>query len=111
MLKVHAPPDIYKSISSYAQAVEGSSSQRLPLETIGLTSVRTLARDFDVLARRVWSNIDAMLTVWLANARDLPRSSEIRQDYLDDHKMAVSVVQVAQPHSGWLIELDLIAVE
>lgn len=126
MLKVHTPSDIYAPIGPYAQAVEATSAQRLLFisGTMGLTPDGTLAGDFESQAHRVWSNIDATLaaasmgrhnlarlTVWLANASDWRRGAEIRQHYLGNHKVAMSVVQAGLVNPDWLIEIDAIAVE
>ena len=52
----------------------------------------------------------AKLTIWLANREDWRLGAEIRQRYLGDHKVAMSVVQAGLVDSSWLIEVDAIAV-
>ena len=125
MLKVHVPPDIFTPIGPYAQAIEASSVERLLFisGTMGLEPDGRLAGDFEAQATRVWSNIDATLktagmertdlaklTIWLANREDWRLGAEIRQRYLGDHKVAMSVVQAGLVDSSWLIEVDAIAV-
>ena len=107
MLKVHTPPDIFKPIGPYAQAIEATSVERLLFisGTMGLEPDGRLAGDFEAQATRVWSNIDATLkaagmertnlaklTIWLADREDWRLGAEIRQRYLGDHKVAMSVV-------------------
>jgi 2-iminobutanoate/2-iminopropanoate deaminase len=125
MLKVHTPPDIFKPIGPYAQAIEATSVERLLFisGTMGLEPDGSLAGDFEAQATRVWSNIDATLktagmertnlaklTVWLANRGDWRLGAEIRQRYLGDHKVTMSVVQAELVDPSWLIEVDAIAV-
>ncbi|RRH80394.1 RidA family protein [Variovorax beijingensis] len=125
MLKVHTPPDIFKPIGPYAQAIEATSVERLLFisGTMGLEPDGRLAGDFEAQATRVWSNIDATLkaagmertnlaklTIWLADREDWRLGAEIRQRYLGDHKVAMSVVQAGLVDSSWLIEVDAIAV-
>ncbi|CAN7317661.1 RidA family protein [Variovorax paradoxus] len=125
MLKVHAPPDIFKPIGPYAQAIEATSVDRLLFisGTMGLEPDGRLADGFEAQAIRVWSNIEATLraagmartnlaklTIWLANREDWRLGAEIRQRYLGDHKVAMSVVQVGLVNPAWLIEVEAIAV-
>lgn len=126
MLKVHAPSDIFTPIGPYAQAIEATSVERLLFisGTMGLEPDGHLAGDFEAQATRVWSNIDATLkaagmersnlaklTIWLADREDWRRGAEIRQRYLGDHKVAMSVVQAGLVDPSWLIEVDAIAVD
>lgn len=126
MLIPHTPPTIYPPIGPYAQAVEASCASRLLFisGTMGLEPDGSLVQDFEAQAHRVWSNIEATLaaagmgrknlaklTVWLANRDDWRLGADIRQRYLGDHKVAMSVVQVGLVHPDWLIEVEAIAVE
>lgn len=126
MLIIHKPPNIFEPIGPYAQAIEATSGNRLLFisGTMGLEPDGTLIKDFAAQAHRVWANIDATLssagmdrknlaklTIWLANYDDWKLGAEIRQRYLGDHKVAMSVVQVGLVHPDWLIEVEAIAVE
>lgn len=126
MLIPHKPPNIFEPIGPYAQAIEAPSVKRLLFisGTMGLEPDGTLIKDFATQANRVWENIDATLasagmerknlaklTIWLANHDDWKLGAEIRQRYLGDHKVAMSVVQVGLVHPDWLIEVEAIAVE
>ncbi|KQO21398.1 enamine deaminase RidA [Acidovorax sp. Leaf76] len=125
MLRTHTPPDIFAPIGPYAQAVEAISVNRLLFisGTMGLEPDGRLAKGFEAQAHRVWSNIEATLaaagmgrenlaklTIWLANYDDWRLGADIRQRYLGDHKVAMSVVQVGLVHPDWLIEVEAIAV-
>ncbi|CAN7284409.1 RidA family protein [Acidovorax sp. Leaf78] len=125
MLIAHTPPDIFAPIGPYAQAVEAISVNRLLFisGTMGLEPDGSLAKGFEAQAHRVWSNIEATLaaagmnrknlaklTIWLANYDDWRLGADIRQRYLGDHKVAMSVVQVGLVHPDWLIEVEAIAV-
>lgn len=109
MLNVHAPTDIYAPIGPYALAVEATSVRRLLFisGTMGLAPHGALAGDFEAQAHRVWSNIDATLTaagmgrgnlvklaIWFADASNWRRGAEIRQQYLGDHKVAMSLPEL-----------------
>jgi enamine deaminase RidA (YjgF/YER057c/UK114 family) len=126
MLITHTPANIFSPIGPYAQAIEATSVNRLLFisGTMGLEPDGSLAKTFEAQANRVWTNIDATLaaagmgrrnlaklTIWLANCDDWRLGAEIRQRYLGEHKVAMSVVQVGLVNPDWLIEVEAIAVE
>lgn len=126
MLTTHIPPDIYAPIGPYAQAVQATGVRRMLFisGTMGLAPDGSLAQGFEAQATQVWANIDATLvaagmgrkhlaklTVWLAHRDDWRLAADLRQRYLGDHKVAMSVVQVGLVHPDWLIEVEAIAVE
>ncbi|MET4575492.1 RidA family protein [Ottowia thiooxydans] len=125
MLKLHTPPDIFSPIAPYAQAIESTSINRLLFisGTMGLLPDGRIASGFDAQCEQVWKNMEATLacadmnfsnlaklTVWLANSDDWKLAAQIRQRYLGDHKVAMSVVQVGFVDPDWLIEVEAIAV-
>lgn len=125
MLKTHSPEDVYQPIGPYAQAVEAVSPGRILFVsgTMGLLSDGSLAGDFEQQAHCVWTNVMrtlasagmdrtnlAKVTIWMARREDWQRGAEIRQQYLADHKAAMSVVQVGLIDPSWLIEVEAIAV-
>ena len=125
MLKVHAPADIFTPIAPYAQAVEAVSPTRLLFisGTMGFAPDGSLEDDFESQAVRVWSNVQATLTsaqmtvanlakvtIWLARREDWRRSAEIRQRFLGDLRVAMSVVEVGLADRSWLIEVEAVAV-
>lgn len=125
MLKMHTPPDIFKPIGSYAQAIEATDIRRMLFisGTMGLEPDGTIKGDFDAQAHRVWSNIEATLraagmtfanlaklNVWLADRNDWKSAAQIRQRYLGEHKVAMSVVEVGLVDPAWLLEVEATAV-
>lgn len=125
MLKLHAPPDMFVPIAPYAQAIEATEVQRMLFisGTMGLEPDGQLAEGFEAQCDRVWKNIEATLksanmeftnltklTVWLARREDWQLAARIRQWYLGDHKVAMSVVEVGFVDPAWLIEVEAIAV-
>jgi 2-iminobutanoate/2-iminopropanoate deaminase len=125
MLKLHAPPDIFRPIAPYAQAIEAASANRLLFisGTMGLEPDGRLAAGFEAQCEQVWKNIEATLrsagmdfsnlaklTVWLARRDDWRLAAQIRQRYLGEHKVAMSVVEVGFVDPDWLIEVEAIAV-
>jgi 2-iminobutanoate/2-iminopropanoate deaminase len=125
MLKLHAPPDMFVPIAPYAQAIEATEVNRLLFisGTMGLEPDGQLAEGFEAQCDRVWKNIEATLksagmgfshlaklTVWLARREDWRLAAQIRQRYLGDHKVAMSVVEVGFVDPAWLIEVEAIAV-
>lgn len=125
MLKTITPQGIYPPIGPYAQAIEATGASRLLFisGTMGLEPDSSLPPNFEAQAHRVWMNIDATLqaagmgrqhlaklTIWLANRDDWRLGAAIRQQYLGEQQVAMSVVQVGLVHPDWLIEVDAIAV-
>lgn len=122
---MHMPPDIFKPIGPYAQAIEATDIRRMLFisGTMGLEPDGTIKDDFDAQAHRIWSNIEATLraagmtfanlaklNVWLADRNDWKSAAQIRQRYLGEHKVAMSVVEVGLVDPAWLLEVEAIAV-
>ncbi|MGO4609901.1 RidA family protein [Variovorax sp. 2RAF20] len=125
MLKVHVPADIFTPIAPYAQAVEVISPNRwLYISgTMGFAPDGSLENDFEAQAVRVWSNVQATLasaqmtfanlakvTIWLPRREDWRLGAEIRQRFLGDLRVAMSVVEVGLVDPAWLIEVEAVAV-
>ena len=125
MLKQHAPANVYRPIGPYAQAIEVLAPGRILFVsgTMGLLPDGSLAGDFEQQAHSVWANVMSTLasadmdrsnlakvTIWMARREDWQTGARIRQQYLGDHKSAMSVVQVGLIDPGWLIEVEAIAV-
>lgn len=125
MLKLHAPADMFVPIAPYAHAIEATDVNRMLFisGTMGLEPDGQLAEGFAAQCERVWKNIEATLksadmgfknlaklTVWLARGEDWRLAAQIRQRYLGDHKVAMSVVEVGFVDPAWLIEVEAIAV-
>ena len=124
MLKLHTPKDMFVPIAPYGQAIEAVGPSRLLFisGTMGLEPDGRLAQGFEAQCDWVWKNIAATLssagmtfanlaklTVWLARREDWRVAAEIRQRYLGDHKVAMSVVEVGLVDRDWLIEVEAIA--
>lgn len=125
MLKLHTPAEMYVPIAPYAQAVEAPHGGRMLFisGTMGIEPDGRLAEGFEAQCDRVWKNVEATLksagmsfshltklTVWLANRDDWRLAAQIRQRYLGDHRVAMSVVEVGLVDPAWLIEVEAIAV-
>lgn len=125
MLTLHAPSDMFVPIAPYAQAIEATSVSRLLFVsgTMGLAPDGSLTQSFEEQCERVWQNIGATLrsadmdfnhlaklTVFLANKDDWRTAASIRQRYLGEHKVAISVVQAGLVDPAWLLEIEAIAV-
>jgi enamine deaminase RidA (YjgF/YER057c/UK114 family) len=125
MLRLHVPSDVYPPIGPYAQAVEATLPGRILFisGTMGLMPDGSVAGDFEQQAHRVWRNVMntlgsagmdrshlAKVTIWMARREDWKNGAQIRQQYLGDHKAAMSVVQVGLIDPAWLIEVEAIAV-
>jgi 2-iminobutanoate/2-iminopropanoate deaminase len=126
MLKQHAPPNVYPPIGPYAQAVEAVGPCRILFisGTMGLFPDGQLAGDFEQQAHAAWANVMkslgaagmdsahlAKVTIWMARREDWQAGARIRQQYLGEHKPAMSVVQVGLVDPAWLIEVEAIAIE
>lgn len=125
MLNVHTPRDIFKPIGPYAQAIEATAVNRMLFisGTMGLDPDGRIDGDFESQSHRVWANVEATLrsaemsfanlaklTVWIANRDDWRLGASIRQQYLGNHRVAMSVVAVGMVDPNWLIEVEAIAI-
>lgn len=125
MLKLHTPKDMFTPVGPYAQAVEVAGPARLLFisGTMGLEPDGRLAQGLEAQCERIWRNIEASLksagmtfanlaklTVWLANREDWRVAAAVRQRFLGDHKVAMSVVEVGLVDPAWLIEVEAVAV-
>ena len=125
MLKLHTPKDMFAPVGPYAQAVEVTDPARLLFisGTMGLEPDGRLAQGLEAQCEWVWRNIEsslksagmtftnlAKLTVWLARRDDWRIAAAVRQRFLGDHKVAMSVVEVGLVDPDWLIEVEAVAV-
>lgn len=112
-----------KAIGPYSQAVKLGgmlfTSGQIPLDP---ATGKLVEGDFETMARRVFANLEAVLTaaggnfsnvlkttVFLKNLSDFSALNTIYAEYFGDHKPARSTVAVAQLPLDSLIEIDLIA--
>jgi 2-iminobutanoate/2-iminopropanoate deaminase len=113
-----------KAIGPYSQAVrEGRTiytSGQIPLDP---ATGKLVEGDFEVMARRVFDNLKAVLaaggadfrhvvkaTVYLRDLADFQKLNAIYADYFGNHKPARSTVGVAQLPLGSAVEIDLVAI-
>jgi enamine deaminase RidA (YjgF/YER057c/UK114 family) len=92
----------------------------------GQTGVDTdgrIGEDIEEQSRLLWRNIEAVLagagmkisdiaqlTMLLVRREDLATAREIREEYLDGHRPASTLLFVAGlAHPDWLIEVDFVA--
>jgi 2-iminobutanoate/2-iminopropanoate deaminase len=118
-----ATPDAPAAIGPYSQAVKHHgivyTSGQIPLDP---ATGNLVEGDFAVHARRVFQNLEAVLTaagtdfsrvlkatVYLADMADFPILNGIYAEYFGNHKPARSTVAVAQLPKGARVEVDLVA--
>jgi enamine deaminase RidA (YjgF/YER057c/UK114 family) len=108
---------------SYARAALVSGPSRLLY--IGGQMPETDAAvpaDFTTQARLVWANVLAALTaagmttghlvkvtVLLADRRHREESAHIRDEVLDPHHPALTVIVTGEPAGPWLLQIDAVA--
>jgi 2-iminobutanoate/2-iminopropanoate deaminase len=117
--------------SNAAPAAIGPYSQAVSIDGFLYTSGQValdaetgelVGADFDAQARKVLSNLKAVLasagcefsdvvkaTVYVVNLADFPRLNELYGEAMGEHRPARSTVQVAALPKGALVEIDLIA--
>lgn len=117
--------------SNAAPAAIGPYSQAVSIDGFLYTSGQValdaetgqlVGADFDAQARKVLSNLKAVLesagcefsdvvkaTVYVVDLADFPRLNELYGKAMGEHRPARSTVQVAALPKGALVEIDLIA--
>ncbi len=117
--------------SDAAPAAIGPYSQAISVDGFLYTSGQValdastgelVGEDFETQARKVLSNLEAVLssagcafsdvvkaTVFVVDLADFPRLNELYGEAMGDHRPARSTVQVAGLPKGALVEIDLIA--
>lgn len=122
-MKFHHSERAPAAIGPYSQAVSvggflyTSGQVALDAETGEL-----VGDDFESQARKVLSNLEAVLaaagcrftdvvkaTVYVADLADFPRLNELYGEAMGDHRPARSTVEVAGLPKGARVEIDLIA--
>ncbi len=111
------------AIGPYSQAVSvGGFLYTSGQVALDVQTGELVGEDFDAQARKVLSNLAAVLasagcafsdvvkaTVYVADLADFPRLNELYGETMGDHRPARSTVQVAGLPKGALVEIDLIA--
>ena len=116
--------DAPQPLASYSQAVEVSGYKRLLFVSgqIGMSQEGQTPTDFPSQCRLAWRNIMAQLraadmsagnlvkvTTFLADRQYGFVNRQIRQEFLDDHRPAATVVVAGLFDEKWLIEIEAIA--
>ena len=124
-MRAFNPAGVAGPFGSYSHGIEVESPMRLVFGS-GQTGVDTdgrIGEDIEEQSRLLWRNIEAVLagagmkisdiaqlTMLLVRREDLPTAREIREEYLDGHRPASTLLCVAGlAHPDWLIEVDFVA--
>lgn len=124
-MRAFNPAGVAGPFGSYSQGIEVESPMRLVFGS-GQTGVDTdgrIGEDIEEQSRLLWRNIEAVLagagmkisdvaqlTMLLVRREDLATAREIREEYLDGHRPASTLLFVAGlAHPDWLIEVDFVA--
>lgn len=123
-MQYHATEDAPKAIGPYSQAVSHGqlifTSGQIPLDP---ATGALVEGDFEAKARRVFDNLQAVLTaagadfsdvvrtsVYLTDLADFPKLNGIYESYMGSHRPARSTIGVAALPMGAPVEIDMIAV-
>ena len=124
-MRAFNPAGVAGPFGSYSHGIEVESPMRLVFGS-GQTGVDTdgrIGEDIEEQSRLLWRNIVAVLagadmkntdvaqlTMLLVRREDLATAREIREEYLDGHRPASTLLFVAGlAHPDWLIEVDFVA--
>jgi len=124
-MRAFNPAGVAGPFGSYSHGIEVESPMRLVFGS-GQTGVDTdgrIGEDIEEQSRLLWRNIQevlagagmkisdiAQLTMLLVRREDLATAREIREEYLDGHRPASTLLFVAGlAHPDWLIEVDFVA--
>jgi len=122
-IRFHATPEAPQAIGPYSQAVSSGdflyTSGQIALDP---ATGELVGGDFEAQARRVFTNLEAVLasagcrfadvvkaTVYLADMADFAVLNRIYAEAFADHKPARSTVQAAALPKAARVEIDLIA--
>jgi enamine deaminase RidA (YjgF/YER057c/UK114 family) len=124
-MRAFNPAGVAGPFGSYSHGIEVETPVRLVFGS-GQTGVDTdgrIGEDIEEQSRLLWRNIEAVLagagmkisdiaqlTMLLVRREDLATAREIREEYLDGHRPASTLLFVAGlAHPDWLIEVDFVA--
>jgi 2-iminobutanoate/2-iminopropanoate deaminase len=124
-MRAFNPAGVAGPFGSYSHGIEVESPMRFVFGS-GQTGVDTdgrIGEDIEEQSRLLWRNIQevlagagmkisdiAQLTMLLVRREDLSTAREIREEYLDGHRPASTLLFVAGlAHPDWLIEVDFVA--
>jgi 2-iminobutanoate/2-iminopropanoate deaminase len=124
-MRAFNPAGVAGPFGSYSHGIEVETPMRLVFGS-GQTGVDIdgrIGEDIEEQSRLLWRNIQevlagagmkisdiAQLTMLLVRREDLSTAREIREEYLDGHRPASTLLFVAGlAHPDWLIEVDFVA--
>jgi 2-iminobutanoate/2-iminopropanoate deaminase len=124
-MRAFNPAGVAGPFGTYSHGIEVESPMRFVFGS-GQTGVDTdgrIGEDIEEQSRLAWRNIGGVLagagmgisdivqlTMLLVNRGDLPTARAIREEYLDGHRPASTLLFVAGlAHPDWLIEIDFVA--
>jgi len=124
-MRAFNPAGVAGPFGSYSHGIEVESPMRLVFGSgqTGVDSDGRIGEDIEEQSRLLWRNIEAVLagagmkisdiaqlTMLLVRREDLATSRAIREEYLDGHRPASTLLFVAGlAHPDWLIEVDFVA--
>jgi 2-iminobutanoate/2-iminopropanoate deaminase len=124
-MRAFNPAGVAGPFGSYSHGIEVETPMRLVFGS-GQTGVDIdgrIGEDIEEQSRLVWRNIEgvlagagmeisdiAQLTMLLVDRGDLPTARAVREEFLDGHRPAATLLFVAGlAHPDWLIEIDFVA--
>jgi 2-iminobutanoate/2-iminopropanoate deaminase len=124
-MRAFNPAGVAGPFGTYSHGIEVESPMRLVFGS-GQTGVDTdgrIGEDIEEQSRLAWRNIGGVLagagmgisdivqlTMLLVNRGDLPTARAVREEFLDGHRPASTLLFVTGlAHPDWLIEIDFVA--
>ena len=124
-MRAFNPSSVAGPFGTYSHGIEVDGPMRLVFGS-GQTGVDTdgrIGEDIEEQSRLTWRNIEGVLagagmrvsdivqlTMLLVNRGDLSTARAVREEYLDGHRPASTLLFVAGlAHPDWLIEIDFVA--
>ena len=124
-MRAFNPSGVAGPFGTYSHGIEVESPMRLVFGS-GQTGVDTdgrIGEDIEEQSRLMWRNIEGVLagagmrisdivqlTMLLVDRADLPTARAVREEFLDGHRPASTLMFVAGlAHADWLIEVDFVA--
>lgn len=124
-MRAFNPSSVAGPFGTYSHGIEVDGPMRLVFGS-GQTGVDTdgrIGEDIEEQSRLTWRNIEGVLagagmrvsdivqlTMLLVNRGDLTTARAVREEYLDGHRPASTLLFVAGlAHPDWLIEIDFVA--
>ena len=124
-MRTFNPSSVAGPFGSYSHGVEVAGPTRFVFGAgqAGVDTDGRIGEDLEEQSRLAWRNIEGVLagagmgiadivqlTMLLVSRDDLPTARAIREEFLDGHRPASTLLFVAGlAHPDWLIEVDFVA--